>query len=77
MSLGCAMSLCINTQCKFPNSDDRFFCTKCGSELLLAGRYRVIKLLSDKGGFADTYEVLHRGVHKVMKVLKNDSEIYS
>jgi serine/threonine protein kinase len=30
--------------------------------------------LSDKGGFADTYEVMHQGVPKVMKMLKQQSQ---
>ncbi|MBW4622496.1 MAG: protein kinase [Cyanosarcina radialis HA8281-LM2] len=68
------MSLCINPNCKSPNPDDTLFCYKCGSELLLAGRYKVVKLLSDKGGFANTYEVMHQGVPKVMKMLKQQSQ---
>jgi serine/threonine protein kinase len=50
------------------------FCQKCGSELLLVGRYRVTRLLSGKGGFADTYEVLHHKDPKVMKVLKQQNQ---
>lgn len=68
------MSLCVNTKCKSPNPDNTLFCANCGSELLLVGRYQVVRLLSDKGGFADTYEVLHLGVPKVMKVLKEQSQ---
>ena len=64
---------CINPNCSHPkNSDKHLFCITCGSELLLNGRYRVIRLLSDKGGFAVTYEVTHNDVHKVLKVLNND-----
>jgi serine/threonine protein kinase len=66
------MSLCINPQCpKSENSDRMLFCQSCGSELLLAGKYRVAKLMSNKGGFGDTYEVTERGVPKVLKVLKS------
>jgi serine/threonine protein kinase len=68
------MSLCINPQCPQPeNSDRMLFCQSCGSELLLAGKYRVAKLMSNKGGFGDTYEVTERGVPKVLKVLKSNN----
>ncbi|WP_309745335.1 serine/threonine-protein kinase [Chamaesiphon sp. OTE_20_metabat_361] len=68
------MSLCINPQCPHPeNSDRMLFCQSCGSELLLAGKYRVAKLMSNKGGFGDTYEVTERGVPKVLKVLKSNN----
>ncbi|WP_295620722.1 serine/threonine-protein kinase [Chamaesiphon sp. GL140_3_metabinner_50] len=67
------MSLCINPQCsQSENSDRMLFCQSCGSELLLAGKYRVAKLMSNKGGFGDTYEVTERGVLKVLKVLKSN-----
>ncbi len=67
------MSLCINPQCsQSENSDRMLFCQSCGSELLLAGKYRVAKLMSNKGGFGDTYEVTERGVPKVLKVLKSN-----
>jgi serine/threonine protein kinase len=65
------MSLCINPDCKKSNPDDRLFCESCGSEILLLGRYKVVRLLSEKGGFADTYEVTHHGVPRVLKVLKD------
>jgi serine/threonine protein kinase len=68
------MSQCINPNCKCHNPDDTLFCQKCGSELLLAGRYRVTSLLSGKGGFADTYEVSHHNTTKVMKVLKQQNQ---
>ncbi|MBO1347757.1 MAG: serine/threonine protein kinase [Hormoscilla sp. GUM202] len=48
------------------------FCLCCNSELLLAGRYRTTTLLSDKGGFGNTYEVTHNGDAKVLKVLTNN-----
>ncbi|WP_373539980.1 substrate-binding domain-containing protein [Chamaesiphon sp.] len=68
------MSLCINPQCpQRENSDRMLFCQSCGSELLLAGKYRVAKLMSNKGGFGDTYEVTERGVPKVLKVLKSNN----
>jgi serine/threonine protein kinase len=68
------MSLCINPQCPHTeNSDRMLFCQSCGSELLLAGKYRVAKLMSNKGGFGDTYEVTERSVPKVLKVLKSNN----
>lgn len=66
------MSLCINPRCRNPqNPDNSLFCQACGSELLLAGRYRVIRLLSGKGGFGNTYEVTCDDTPKVLKVLTN------
>ncbi|NJR31787.1 MAG: serine/threonine protein kinase [Chamaesiphon sp. CSU_1_12] len=65
------MGLCINPDCKQSNSDEQLFCKSCGSEILLLGRYQVVRLLSEKGGFADTYEVAHHGVKRVLKVLKD------
>jgi serine/threonine protein kinase len=37
------------------------------------GRYQVVRLLSEKGGFADTYEVIRHGVRQVLKVLKDSN----
>jgi eukaryotic-like serine/threonine-protein kinase len=74
------MSLCINPSCKKPsNSNSDRYCLSCGSKLELEGRYRVVRLLSDKGGFSNTYEVedlQNKQILKVLKVLKqhdNDS----
>jgi serine/threonine protein kinase len=65
------MSLCINPNCQKPeNADNQLFCQSCGSELLLAGRYRVTKLLSDKGGFGRTYQVEDLHDNNKVKVLK-------
>ncbi len=67
------MSLCINSSCPKPeNPASVLFCQTCGSELLLTGRYRVSRLLSNKGGFGKTYEVSHNGITKVLKVLINN-----
>jgi len=68
------MSLCINPNCKQPNnSDQNLFCQSCGSELLISGRYRIIKLLSDKGGFGNTYEAIDSHHYpKVVKILTNN-----
>ncbi|NER25509.1 MAG: SUMF1/EgtB/PvdO family nonheme iron enzyme [Symploca sp. SIO1C2] len=66
------MSFCINPNCPHPdNPDNSLFCKTCGSELLLAGRYRVSQLLSGKGGFGRTYEVSQGSTTKVLKVLIN------
>jgi serine/threonine protein kinase len=68
------MSLCINPQCSKPDNSDRMlFCQGCGSGLLLADKYRVTKLMSNKGGFGNTYEIVENQVPKVLKVLKNDN----
>lgn len=66
------MSLCINPHCPKPqNPDTEIFCQACGWDLLLAGRYRIIRLLSGKGGFGRTYLVNHNGKDKVLKLLIN------
>jgi serine/threonine protein kinase len=64
------MSVCINPECKkIHNSDTLIFCQQCGSELLLDGRYRVIKELG-QGGFGTTYEILDLNSRPwVLKVL--------
>ncbi len=70
------MSLCINPNCQNPeNYENLMRCQSCGSELLLEGSYRVTRLLSDKGGFGNTYEVQDcndNNSHKVLKVLKEN-----
>lgn len=68
------MSLCINPLCQKPeNPDNILFCFGCGSELLLEGRYRVMKELGG-GGFGKTYEVneSRSNTNKVLKVLINN-----
>ncbi|NET55801.1 MAG: hypothetical protein F6K47_06425 [Symploca sp. SIO2E6] len=63
------MSHCIKPNCPDPeNPDNILFCQACGSELLLAGEYRVSRLLG-KGGFGRTYEVSQGSRTKVLKVL--------
>ncbi|MEH2297540.1 MAG: 4-Cys prefix domain-containing protein [Nostoc sp.] len=66
------MSLCINPNCQNPDNPDNLLrCQSCGSELLLEGRYRVTRLLSDQGGYGDIYEIRDRsGIAKVLKVLR-------
>ena len=71
------MSLCINPQCDqpdHPQNDGSQTCQSCGSDLLLLGRYRVMRLLSDSSGFGRLYEAFDRSTPKILKVLK---ETYS
>ncbi|MBU7583001.1 MAG: serine/threonine protein kinase [Nostoc sp. TH1S01] len=52
------MVCCLNPDCPEPlNSDDNQYCQSCNTPLvrLLRGHYRVIKVLSDEGGFGRTY----------------------
>ncbi|MBD2363798.1 protein kinase [Anabaena minutissima FACHB-250] len=70
------MSLCINPSCTQPqNRDDELFCQTCGSELLLKGRYRVMRQLGG-GGFGLTFEVneVRSNTAKVLKVLINTQQ---
>ncbi|MBE9179672.1 serine/threonine protein kinase [Oculatella sp. LEGE 06141] len=67
------MSLCINPHClqpDHPGNDGSRFCQSCGSDLVLQGRYRVMRLLSDKSGFGKVYEAFERSTPKLLKVLK-------
>lgn len=67
------MSLCINPRCFEPNNDRNMrFCLNCGSELLLQGRFRVVRELGG-GGFGKTYELAdNTGQTKVLKLLVDD-----
>ncbi len=68
------MSLCINPNCSNPqNPNSNRFCQSCGSDLILLGQYQVVRLLSGKGGFGNTYEALDKAKPKVIKVLTNNS----
>lgn len=52
------MICCLNPDCPHPlNSDDKEFCQTCNTPLvtLLRNRFRVIRVLSDEGGFGRTY----------------------
>ncbi len=71
------MSFCINPQCQKPNNSNTYlFCTSCGSELLIDGRYRVLELLG-QGGFGLTYHVLDLDSRpKVLKVLTDNYPKY-
>ncbi|MEM0982170.1 MAG: serine/threonine-protein kinase, partial [Cyanobacteria bacterium P01_H01_bin.58] len=69
------MSLCINPNCpepSHPGNDQGITCQACGSDLLLKGRYRVMRLLSSKTGFGNVYEAYERGTPKILKILKRD-----
>jgi len=69
------MSLCINPTCPQPNhpdNDENRFCQSCGSQLELLGRYRVMRLLSDKTGFGKVYEAYEQDTPKIVKVLKEE-----
>ena len=68
------MSICIKPRCFAPNNDPNTqFCQSCGSELLLQGRFRVVRELGG-GGFGKTYELIDKtGKVKVLKVLVDDS----
>jgi serine/threonine protein kinase len=69
------MSLCINPHCLQPNhpdNDENRFCQSCGSVLELLGRYRVMRLLSDKTGFGKIYEAYEQDRPKILKVLKEN-----
>lgn len=67
------MSLCLNPRCPrpdHPGNSSAAFCQSCGSELILQGRYRVMRLISDRSGFGCVYEAYERNVPKLLKVLK-------
>ena len=68
------MSLCINPRCPqpdHPGNGGNHYCQACGSELVLQGRYRVMRLLSDKSGFGKVYEAFEPSVPKILKILKD------
>ena len=67
------MSYCINPRCPQPNDPANLnnrVCRNCGSELLLQGRYQVMRLLSDNSGFGKVYEAYYGAIPKLLKVLK-------
>jgi len=51
------MSHCLNPKCLFQNPINNKFCQKCGAKLLLAERYRAIKIIG-QGGFGRTFLAL-------------------
>ncbi len=48
------MSQCFNPNCLKQNANQTKFCQKCGSKLLLAERYRALRILG-QGGFGRTF----------------------
>ena len=67
------MSYCINPRCPQPNDPanvNNRICRHCGSDLLLQGRYQVMRLLSDSSGFGKVYEAYNGAIPKILKVLK-------
>ncbi len=69
------MTYCINPHCPKPVDPvnaNNLICRNCGSEILLQGRYRVIKQLG-QGGFGNTFEVDECGKTKVLKVLTENN----
>ena len=67
------MSYCINPSCPQPNDPanaNNRICRNCGSDLLLQGRYQVMRLLSDNSGFGKVYEAYKGAIPKILKVLK-------
>lgn len=53
------MQICINPSCPVtdnPDNDRNHFCKGCGSNLLLQGRYQVMRLSRDRSGFGKIYE---------------------
>ena len=67
------MSYCINPNCPQPNDPanaNNRICRNCGSDLLLQGRYQVMRLVSDKSGFGKVYEAYKGTTPKILKVLK-------
>jgi serine/threonine protein kinase len=67
------MSYCINPNCPQPNDPANInnrICRNCGSELLLQGRYQVMRLVSDNSGFGKVYEAYKGATPKILKILK-------
>jgi len=68
------VSYCLNWDCPKPadplNLPNRI-CRNCGWDILLQGRYRVMRQLG-KGGFSKTFEVLDGETSKVLKVLSSN-----
>lgn len=70
------MSYCLNPKCPHPNDPanaNQVKCVHCGCDVLLQGRYRIIKPLGG-GGFGKTFEVDDQGIIKVLKVLLQNHE---
>ena len=66
---------CINPSCPQPahpnnNNPKNVYCASCGSQLLLNGKYRVSRLLSNNSGFGIVYEAFKGFKAKILKVLQ-------
>ncbi|MEM1308220.1 MAG: serine/threonine-protein kinase [Cyanobacteria bacterium P01_H01_bin.153] len=69
------MSLCINPNCSqpaHPDNSHHVTCQACGSDLLLQGCFRVMRLLSSNSGFGLVYEAYQQDQPKILKVLRRD-----
>ncbi|MGD1857501.1 MAG: protein kinase [Leptolyngbyaceae cyanobacterium] len=69
------MSLCINPDCSrpdHPGNSEASSCHTCGTTLILEGRYRVMRLLSNQTGFGMVYEAYERNLPKILKVLRQE-----
>ncbi|MGD1906099.1 MAG: protein kinase [Leptolyngbyaceae cyanobacterium] len=69
------MSLCINPDCPRPDhagNSEANQCQACGTTLILQGRYRVMRVLSNQTGFGVVYEAYERNLPKILKVLRRD-----
>ncbi|NES87140.1 MAG: protein kinase, partial [Moorea sp. SIO2B7] len=67
--------MCINPNCSQPDHPDnanKILCQSCGCELILHGRYHVIRLLSDDSGFSNVYEAYAEKTPKILKILKQE-----
>ena len=51
------MSQCLNPDCLNQNPQNTKFCHKCGAKLLLAERYRAVKIIG-QGGFGRTFKAV-------------------
>ncbi|MEM1251023.1 MAG: serine/threonine-protein kinase [Cyanobacteria bacterium P01_H01_bin.21] len=72
---GWLMSLCINPDCPrpdHPGNSEASSCQACGTTLILAGRYRVMRLLSSQSGFGVVYEAYERDLPKLLKILRRE-----
>jgi len=67
------MSYCINPNCPQPDDPaniNNHICRNCGSQLVIQGRYQVMRLLSEHSGFGNIYEAYSGAIPKILKVLK-------
>jgi formylglycine-generating enzyme required for sulfatase activity/predicted Ser/Thr protein kinase len=51
------MNQCLNPICCYRNPEGYKFCTKCGTKLLLAQRYRALEIIGE-GGFGRTFKAI-------------------